>query len=127
MYSYNYTMQSNLSNPVYCSVPGPVHDVVVTPALRAIQLNWSTPLLCNGILLSYEVSYSLNGEVVTANTSSLARWLMIGSLLPLTTLHNVSVSAYTSVGRGEAVVLPGVDTFFRKSFFLFLQEVSKMF
>ena len=69
----------------------------------SIVLTWSAPQEPNGVIISYEVTYRVNdGNPVTSNTTALNTTFTISSLSPGTSISNISVSAYTSVGRGEA-------------------------
>ena len=90
-------------------MPGPVANLSALPRVRSVDLTWSEPEEPNGVIISYEVTYRVNGSnLVTTNTTELS--FSISPLSPLTTVFNISVSAYTSIGRGEAVVTDSVTT-----------------
>ena len=68
---------------------------------------WSAPQEPNGVIISYEVTYRVSdGNLVTTNTTDLSTTFTISSLTPGTNVTEISVSAYTSVGRGPAVMIP---------------------
>ena len=90
-------------------VPGPVADLSARARIRSVDLTWSVPQEPNGVIISYEVTYRVTGSnLVTTNTTELS--FSISPLSPLTTVSDISVSAYTSIGRGEAVVIDNVTT-----------------
>ena len=60
--------------------------------------------------LSVMKSLSVTGNLVTIRTSNLIMTFSISSLTPQTTVSNISVSAYTSIGRGEAATLADQTT-----------------
>ncbi len=68
--------------------------------LTSIVLTWDPPHEPNGILIRYEVAYRISdGNIQTLNTG-LNTEFQISSLETGTRVSDVSVSAYTSVGRG---------------------------
>ena len=91
-------------------VPGPVADLNSRARVRSVDLTWSVPEEPNGVIISYEITYRVTGSnlVVTTNTTELS--FSISPLSPLTTVFNISVSAYTSIGPGEDVVIDSVTT-----------------
>ena len=92
------------------TVPGPVSDLNALPKFTSIDLTWSAPQEPNGVIISYEVTYRVTGSnLVTTNTTDLSTPFSISSLTPQTTVSDISVSAYTSIGRGEAAI-PGQKT-----------------
>ena len=87
-----------------CTVPGPVSDLTAHPEVTSIVLTWSVPQEPNGIIIAYEVTYSINGSDITVvNSTNGVSTLTIPSLPPNTNISSISVSAYTSIGRGESV------------------------
>ena len=83
-------------------VPGVVSDLTVQPKFTSIVLTWSAPQEPNGVIISYEVTYRVSdGNLVTTNFR-----FTIPSLTPGTNVTEISVSAYTSVGRGDPVQIP---------------------
>ena len=86
-------------------VPGAVFDLAGQPKFTSIVLTWSVPQEPNGVIISYEVAYRISdGNLVTTNTTDLR--FTIPSLTPGTNVTEISVSAYTSVGRGDPVQIP---------------------
>ena len=80
-------------------------DLIGQPKFTSIVLTWSAPQEPNGVIISYEVTYRVsNGNLVTTNTTDLR--FTVPSLTPGTNVTEISVSAYTSVGRGDPVLIP---------------------
>ena len=95
------------------TVPGPVSDLTALPKFTSIDLTWSAPQEPNGVIISYEVTYRVTGSnLVTTNTctTDLSTTFSISSLTPQTTVSDISVSAYTSIGRGEAATIADQTT-----------------
>ena len=79
-------------------------DLTGQPKLTSIVLTWSTPQEPNGVIISYEVTYRVSdGNLITNSTTDLR--FTIPSLTPGTNVTEISVSAYTSVGRGDPAQL----------------------
>ena len=86
------------------TVPGPVSDFTARPEVTSVVLTWSAPQEPNGITVAYEVTYSIDGGAITVvNSTNGASTITIPSLPPNTNISSISVSAYTSIGRGESV------------------------
>ena len=82
-------------------------DLIALPKFTSIDLTWSAPQEPNGVIISYEVTFSVTGSnLVTTNTTDLSTTFSISSLTPQTAVSDISVSAYTSIGRGEAAIIP---------------------
>ena len=82
-----------LYNNSLCIAPGPVSNLTGTPKFTSIVLTWSPPQEPNGVIVSYEVTYTVNGNnTVRVNTSDLSTTFTIPSLTPQT-----RVSAITAV------------------------------
>ena len=92
------------------TVPGPVSDLTALPTLTSIDLTWSAPQEPNGVIISYEVTYRVTSNLITIRTSNLIMTFSISSLTPQTTVSNISVSAYTSIGPGEAATIADQTT-----------------
>ena len=88
-------------------------DLIASPELTSVVITWSAPQEPNGIIIAYEVTYSIDGAI---NTNGDTTTLTIPTLPPNTVVSSISVSAYTSIGRGESVsydddvVIPAVFT-----------------
>ena len=92
-----------------CTVPGVVSDLTSQPKFTSVVLTWSAPQEPNGVIISYEVTYRVSdGNLVITNTTDLR--FTIPSLTPGTNVTEISVSAYTSVGRGDPVQIPHLVT-----------------
>ncbi|CAI8019279.1 Neuronal cell adhesion molecule, partial [Geodia barretti] len=95
--SYPITMQSDED------VPGPVGAVTASPSPSQVTLTWEPPLMPNGIIIAYEVSYrqTASSEPETrVNSSALATNFTTESNLEEATEFIFSVRAYTRVGPG---------------------------
>ncbi len=80
--------------------PGPVLNLENNIKLTSIVLTWDPPDEPNGIIIRYEVTYRISdGNIQTLNTG-LNTAFIITPLETGTRVFDVSVSAYTSVGRG---------------------------
>ena len=90
---------------MFSAVPGVVSDLTGQPKFTSIVLIWSAPQEPNGVIISYEVTYRVSdGYLVTTNTTDFR--FTIPSLTPGTNVTEISVSAYTIVGRGDPVHIP---------------------
>ena len=78
----------------------------------SIDITWDRPQEPNGIILSYEITYRVNDStsiiMSTTNPNDTVTFT-IPSLTPGTRV-SVSVSAYTSVGRGPPASLTNLVT-----------------
>ena len=84
-------------------------DLTGQPKFTSIVLTWSAPQEPNGVIISYEVTYRVSYVyLVATNTTDLR--LTIPSLTPGTNVTEISVSAYTSVGRGDAALIAVLTT-----------------
>ena len=82
-------------------------DLAGTPKFTSIVLTWSPPQEPNGVIISYEVTYTVNSNnTVRVNTSDLSTTFTVPSLTPQTRVSDITVSAYTTIGRGEPTNLP---------------------
>ena len=100
---------------IHPSAPGPVSNLIINVTLTSVNLFWSPPEQHNGILTHYEVTYRLNGssQITVVRISSWSTIFTIQSLTPETRVVDISVSAYTSAGRGPPVMGPNVVTLTR--------------
>ena len=74
--------------------------LVSVPRFTFIILTWRPPEEPNGVIISYEVTYTVNGgNTFRVNTSNST--FTIPSLTPQTSLSPLAVTAYTKIGRGE--------------------------
>ena len=79
-------------------------DLTGQAKFTSIVLTWSAPQEPNGVIISYEVTYRVNYVIlVTTNTTDLR--YTIPSLTPGTNVTEISVSAYTSVGKGDPALI----------------------
>ena len=90
-------------------------DLTAGTEFTSVVLTWSVSQEPNGVITAYEVTYSIDGAVVVDTSTDVTTTFTIPSLPPNTIVSSISVSAYTSIGRGESVshddvVTPAVPT-----------------
>ena len=106
-----------------CTVPGVVSNLNGQPKFTYIVLTWSAPQEPNGVIISYEVTYRVSdGNLITHNTTNLTS--TIPSLTPGTNVTEISVSAYTSVGRGDPVQISHLTLEELPRELLFFQQIE---
>ena len=82
-----------------------------TPKFTSIVLTWSPPQEPNGVIVSYEVTYTVNGNnTVRVNTSDFSTTFTIQSLTPQTRISAITVTAYTRIDQGEPANLSDQTT-----------------
>lgn len=85
------------------SVPGQVFNLVTQSRFSSVELTWSPPLNPNGVIINYEVTYTIdNYSAVAVNTTAISTAYNISSLPP-ESKASVSVRAYTKAGKGAAL------------------------
>ena len=115
-YSYPVTIQTpesgNIDNNgnilisiiIFPVVPGPVDAIMASPSQSQVSLSWDPPLMPNGIIIAYEVSYrpTASSEPETrVNTTALVTNFTTEDNLEEDTEFTFSVRAYTRVGPGN--------------------------
>ena len=93
-----------LISTFFLSVPGPVGTIMVSPSQSQVSLSWDPPLMPNGIIIAYEVSYrpTASSEPETrVNTTALVTHFTTEDNLEEDTKFFFSVRAYTRVGPGN--------------------------
>ena len=86
-------------------------DLIALTKFTSIDLTWNPPQEPNGIVISYEVTYRVTGSNLnTTNTTKLITTFIISLLTPQTTVSDISVSAYTSIGAGESATIADQTT-----------------
>ena len=83
--------------------PGPV-VITSSPSFFKISITWDPPVIRNGIIITYEVSYwpaSAPQTITTMNTTDLDTSFTTESGLELRTVYIFTVTAFTGAGRGE--------------------------
>ena len=74
----------------------------------SVVISWSIPQEPNGVIVTYEVTYTVNGSNhATMNTTDIGTVLTLGLN---TRVSDISVRAYTSIGPGSYTVHTGVST-----------------
>ena len=90
---------------VFCVAPGPVSNLGNKTKFTSIDIMWDAPQNPNGVILRYEIFYTVNDSVPVMFNNTISDTIFtIPRLTPGTRVF-VSVSAYTSVGQGEAASL----------------------
>ena len=74
-----------------------------------MDITWAPPESPNGIILRYEVTYTINNSSPITNSTELNTAFTIPKLTPGTRV-SASVSAYTSAGQGEVANLTDLVT-----------------
>ena len=93
------------------TAPGPVFNLTVGPKFTAVQISWGAPQMPNGVITQYEVIYRVNGGNLIANTTDLATtFIIIPSLIPGTIVSDITLTAFTSGGRGDASITADFTT-----------------
>ena len=64
----------------------------------------------NGNIIAYEVTYRVGNTRITVNTTDLNTRLEVADVPTQTTVSEITVTAYTSVGRGEERAHPDIVT-----------------
>ena len=90
--------------------PGAVTPLMAIPTLTSIKLRWTSPEEPNGIIIGYDVTFSINGNNNSNTSSVLSTTFTIPSLTPGTTVSQISVTAYTSIGPGVPTTLEDTTT-----------------
>ena len=86
--------------------PGGVSNLTGNPTLTSIELTWTPPMEPNGVLISYEVAFTVDGgRRATANTTGLSTTYTISLLTPGTRVSAMSVTVYNDLGQGQTVYL----------------------
>ena len=96
---------------LYIIAPGQVFNLTGTPKFTSIVLTWSPPREPKGVIINYEVRYTVNDNTFRINTSDLSTTFTIASLTPQTRVSAITVFAYTRIGQGGPVNLPDQTTF----------------
>ncbi len=93
---------------IHSIVPGVVSNFTTELMFTSVLLTWSPPQEPNGVIIAYEVTYSVNSSelsiINTTNTTHILR------LALSTNVSNISVRAYTSVGPGNTSIHRDVST-----------------
>ena len=77
-------------------------NLTAGPKFISLILEWEIPREPNGNIIAYEVTYRVgNTNRVTRNITDLNTRFEIPDVPTQTTVSEITVTAYTSVGRGE--------------------------
>ena len=85
-------------------------NLTAGPKFISVIVEWEPPQEPNGNIIAYEVTYRVGSTRITVNTTDLNTWLEISDVPTQTTVSEITVTAYTSVGRGEESTHPDVVT-----------------
>ncbi len=80
--------------------PGSVLNFAISTWFTSLTLTWDPPDEPNGVIIRYEVTYRISDGNLQAVDAGLSTKFTISPLETGTRVSDVSVSAYTSVGRG---------------------------
>ena len=84
-------------------VPGVVSNIAAEARSTSIALTWNRPQEPNGDIIAYEVTYRVNNNsATTINATDICTALTI-DLAPNTSVSDISVRTYTSIGPGSAI------------------------
>ena len=90
---------------VFFVAPGPVSNLGNKIKFTSIDIMWSAPQNPYGVILRYEISYTVNDSAPVMSNITISNTIFtIPRLTPGTRVF-ISVRAYTSVGQGEAASL----------------------
>ena len=81
---------------VPATAPSNFMPVVVNAT--AILLTWSPPQVPNGVIISYQVNYSLSGQLVTLLLDNISNYVVSG--LEEYTWYTFTISSFTRIGQG---------------------------
>lgn len=88
-------------------------DFMAYPRFISLELTWNPPQLPNGIIIAYMVTYVLNAEgpdsVSIAMNVTDGTTLVVPDLLPWTKVSDISITPYTSAGKGIISWLPPLE------------------
>ena len=73
------------------------HSLTATPQSRFVTLSWMAPDTPNGIIIQYEVQYSVNSTSLGNFTDTMMN--AVERLSP-STIYTLHIRAYTRVGAG---------------------------
>ena len=73
-------------------------------------VTWRPPIEQRGDIIRYEVTYSVNGGRLVVTDVERNTTFTIPGLPEGSTVSNITVTAFTRVGPGEAISLPDVVT-----------------
>lgn len=66
----------------------------------AILLTWSPPQVPNGVIISYQVNYSMSGQLVTLLLDNISSYVV--SDLEEYTWYTFTISSFTRIGQGPS-------------------------
>ena len=89
-------------NVTIFAAPGVISNLMVEPRFTSIVFTWRPPQYPNGVIIAYEVTYSINGSIPTAMNITEMNTALTTELVPNTRVSAISVRAYTSIGPGNA-------------------------
>ena len=66
----------------------------------AILLMWSSPQVPNGVIISYQVNYSMSGQLATLLLDNISSYVV--SDLEEYTWYTFTISSFTRIGQGPS-------------------------
>ena len=86
-------------------------NLIAASKFLSVLITWDAPPEPNGMIIAYEVTYRLGGSAEVTNvTDVMTTMFELPNQLPGTTVSDISVAAYTSVGRGNVTAHDNVVT-----------------
>ena len=95
----------------YNAVPGLVSNLSVVPRVVEVNISWNPPSERNGVIVIYELGFSIGGVQNFTNTSDTQYTLR--DLSP-SSLIAIVVRAYTVIGPGDFTIIVTTTTDVRK-------------
>ena len=105
----------------YSVVPGPMFPLRSKVRFTSIDITWDRPREPNGIILRYEIVYTVNNTSPITDTTTNPNDTVTFNIPALTlgTRVSVSVRAYTGVGPGAPATLSNLVTLTEPREFIF--------
>ncbi len=82
--------------------PGMINNLTLIRRYFSVIVTWDEPVPLNGILSYYTIKYTINGTRLTQNST--ATNFTISNLSPNMRVSNITVSATTGGGEGQASI-----------------------
>ena len=106
------------------SVPGPVSNLSVVPGVFEVKISWNPPSERNGIIVVYELGFTIGADVNFINTSDTQYTLRD---LPPGSLIITVVRAYTVTGPGNfSDIATSTNMDVRKCIITYLYKVRRI-
>ena len=107
------------------TVPGAINSLSAIPSVISMLVTWNKPLMPNGIITGYSISYHQLGEENSLVVNVTETSFKLTGLHP-NTIYNISVSAYTVIGPGPAVAVQETTLNLRKHSIIICKHKSNI-